>query len=190
VTPRRWAAANSTHRLAELIVGERRPDLVGPDPGVRRKVDQQVRVADLLTVRPECREDGLIEREPRLVVVVFAQVVRDDLCGQRVDVGRDLEGQLDPVLLGEPTDVLSRLFGVRAVFPVVDGVVEAPIRPALLRAQVEGAPVDPEGLGARVLVPVERRPAQVAEWADVIGSVTVRLRGVRETAARPTHHRC
>ncbi len=154
--------------LAERLVVQRRPNRRRVGAGVRREFDEQGRVADVPARCPERVEDGLVEGQPRLVVPVVAQEGGDELCGQRVDVTRYLDGHLDVVVVGETADVLARLFEVVLVFPVVDRVVETPVGPALLCAEVERVPVDPQRVVTRRLVPVERHPTEVAERTDVV----------------------
>jgi len=175
--------------LVQRVVVERRPDFLAVDTDVFREVDEYVLVADVDAVLPEGLEDGDVEVEPRLVVVVLFHVVGGDLCGQGVDVRRYLLVHLDAVLLLETADALFRVLVVVVVFPVVDGVVDAPVGVALLAPEVERLPVYLQFLLAAVLVLLQRLAAEVTERTDVVREhryLPARLRAARRIGVTHT----
>jgi hypothetical protein len=128
--------------LPKRLVVECVPNLLGVDAHSFGEVGQHVLVTDISARLPERLEDGDIEIEPRLVGVVFGDVVGGNLGVKRVDVGREFECHVDVVFFLQAADGLFGLCVVVVVLAVVDRVVDGSIGVALAAPEIERLPVD------------------------------------------------
>ena len=106
---------------AELIVRHRVADFIAIYPGILGDLAQHIYVADVAALSPQRFEDRFIESEPPIKMLAF-DIKRGNLCIQRVNIRHFVKREhfVGIVLLPQSLDVLSDLFEVVFVLPIIN----------------------------------------------------------------------